>query len=38
MAKSIDPAVADELRCESEQTKNDPYPDGVEGARPNRNA
>jgi hypothetical protein len=36
MAKTIDPAVAERLRQESEQTKDNDYPDGVIGTRPNR--
>ena len=36
MAETIDPALADRLRDESEQTKNDPYPAGTAGRRPNR--
>lgn len=36
MAKTIDPALADELRRESEQTKDRPYPAGTTGRRPNR--
>jgi hypothetical protein len=36
MAKTIDPALADQLRRESEQTKDDPYPAGTTGHRPNR--
>jgi hypothetical protein len=36
MAKTIDPALAERLRRESEQTKDDPYPAGAYGRRPNR--
>ena len=36
MTKTIDPALADRLRDESEQTKNDDYPAGTAGRRPNR--
>jgi len=36
MAKTIDPALADRLQRESEQTKDDPYPAGTSGRRPNR--
>ena len=36
MAKTIDPALAELLRRESEQTKDDPYPAGADGRRPNR--
>ena len=36
MAKTIDPALAERLRRESEQTKDDPYPAGTAGRRPNR--
>lgn len=36
MAKLIDPALAERLRRESEQTKDDPYPAGTTGRRPNR--
>ncbi len=36
MAKTIDPALAEQLRRESEQTKDDAYPAGVTGRRPNR--
>ena len=36
MAKTIDPALADRLRDESEQTRNDAYPGGTAGRRPNR--
>ena len=36
MAKTIDPALAQRLRRESEQTKNDAYPPGTTGRRPNR--
>lgn len=36
MAKTIDPALAERLRRESEQTKDDPYPAGKAGRRPNR--
>jgi hypothetical protein len=36
MAKTIDPTLAERLQCESEQTKDDPYPTGTAGRRPNR--
>ena len=36
MAKTIDPALAEKLREESEQTRNDAYPAGTIGRRPNR--
>jgi hypothetical protein len=36
MAKTIDPALAERLQRESEQTKDDPYPAGTTGRRPNR--
>ncbi len=36
MAKTIDPALAEQLRRESEQTKDDAYPAGTTGQRPNR--
>lgn len=36
MAKTIDPALAERLRRESEQTKDDPNPAGTAGRRPNR--
>ncbi len=36
MAKTIDPALADRLRRESEQTKDDAYPASTAGQRPNR--
>lgn len=36
MAKAIDPALAHELRRESEETKDEPYPAGTQGRRPNR--
>ncbi|MGL5865233.1 MAG: hypothetical protein ACRCYX_05065 [Dermatophilaceae bacterium] len=36
MAKTIDPAHAHRLRRESEQTKDDAYPVGAVGRRPNR--
>ena len=36
MAKTIDPALAEQLRLESEQTKDDAYPAGPTGRRPNR--
>ena len=36
MAKRIDPALAERLRHESEQTKDDVYPGGTTGRRPNR--
>lgn len=35
MAKTIDPTLRDALREESEQTRDDPYPD-VAPSRPNR--
>jgi hypothetical protein len=36
MAKTIDPALTQQLRRESEQTKDDDYPAGATGRRPNR--
>ena len=36
MAKTIDAALAEQLRRESEQTKDDSYPAGTTGRRPNR--
>ena len=36
MAKTIDPALAEQLRRASEQTKDDAYPVGTAGRRPNR--
>ncbi|MGB7980410.1 MAG: hypothetical protein WCF36_06415 [Candidatus Nanopelagicales bacterium] len=36
MATTIDPALAERLRRESEQTKDNPYPAGMAGRRPNR--
>ncbi|MEO7422201.1 MAG: hypothetical protein ABIU87_07390 [Ornithinibacter sp.] len=36
MAKTIDPALAEHLRRESEQTKDDDYPAGTTGRRSNR--
>lgn len=36
MATSIDPDLAARLRAESEAGKDDPYPAGAAGARPNR--
>jgi hypothetical protein len=36
MAKTVDPALAGRIRQESEQTKDDPYPTGTTGRRPNR--
>ena len=36
MAKPIDPTLAERLRQESEQTKDDPYPTSTTGRRPNR--
>ena len=36
MAKRTDPALVERLRRESEQTKNDAYPAGITGRRPNR--
>lgn len=36
MAKNIDPDFAAELRQESENSKDDPYPPKTEGNRPNR--
>ncbi len=36
MAKTIDPALSERLRRESEQSKDNPYPAGTGGRRPNR--
>lgn len=36
MAKAIDPSLAEELRRESERTKDDAYPEASRGSRPNR--
>jgi hypothetical protein len=36
MAKRIDSALAEKLRQESEKTKDDAYPQGARGSRPNR--
>lgn len=36
MAKTVDPALTQQLRRESEQTKDDDYPAGATGRRPNR--
>jgi hypothetical protein len=36
MTTTIDPTLAENLRRESEQTKDDPYPEGARGSRPNR--
>lgn len=36
MAKTTAPKLIAELREESERTKDDPYPDGTRGERPNR--
>lgn len=36
MAKTIEPALSEQLRRESEQTKDDAYPAGATGRRPNR--
>ncbi|MCF8525997.1 MAG: hypothetical protein K9G24_00595 [Candidatus Nanopelagicales bacterium] len=36
MAKKIDRALAEKLRQESEETKEDAYPEGARGSRPNR--
>lgn len=36
MAKTIDPARAEKLRRESEETKDHAYPDASRGVRPNR--
>jgi hypothetical protein len=36
MSKTIDPALAQELRRESEKTKDVPYPAGTKGRPPNR--
>ena len=32
MANTIDPTLAETLRRESEQTKDDPYPEGARGS------
>ncbi|MGL5928210.1 MAG: hypothetical protein ACRCY8_04675 [Dermatophilaceae bacterium] len=36
MAEMIEPGLAKRLRDESEQTKDDAYPEGAKGRRPNR--
>ena len=36
MAKTIDPTLAEQLRRESEHTKDDAHPAGTAGRRPNR--
>lgn len=36
MAKTVDPKLISGLREESERTKDDPYPTGAQGKRPNR--
>ena len=36
MAKTIEPALAQRLRSESEQTRDDPFLAGTTGRRPNR--
>ena len=36
MAKTIDPRLASRLREESEETKDQPYPENVSYTRPNR--
>ena len=36
MAETIDRALAEQLREESERTKDDPYPDGAVYRRPNQ--
>ena len=36
MAKTIDPTLAEQLRRESEHTKDEAYPAGTAGRRPNR--
>jgi hypothetical protein len=36
MGKTIEPALSEQLRRESEQTKDDDYPAGATGRRPNR--
>lgn len=36
MAERIDPDLAARLRQESENSKDDPYPSGVVGSRPNQ--
>lgn len=36
MAKTIDPQLAAQLREESEQTRQEPYPAGSRPTRPNR--
>lgn len=37
MADNLDPELKAILRAESEATKDDPYPAGTVGERPNRN-
>ena len=37
MADTLDPELKAAIRAESEATKDDPYPDGTVGERPNRN-
>ena len=36
MAKTIDPTLVEQLRRESEHTKDEAYPAGTAGRRPNR--
>lgn len=36
MAKTVDPGLAQKLREESEHTKDEAYPAGTAGRRPNR--
>ena len=36
MAKKIDPTLSEQLRQESERTKDDAYPKSARGSRPNR--
>ena len=36
MAQTIDPKLAADLRAESEDTKDSPYPEATSGTRPNR--
>ncbi|KYH43140.1 hypothetical protein [Branchiibius sp. NY16-3462-2] len=36
MAQAIDPKLAANLRAESEEAKDSPYPEGTSGTRPNR--
>lgn len=36
MAKTTDPQLIAKLREESERTKDEPFPTGVQAARPNR--